>query len=137
MAERCRAVVFPGDGTYELRELPVPDPPVGGALLRVEAVGLCGSDMAQIEGVEVVPGGTTFPIVPGHETVGRVAALAPGADLGVAEGDRVAVDEVLSLAPMRVYGYSDMTGEGVLGLWGGYGEYMAIFPGTRLHQLSE
>jgi threonine dehydrogenase-like Zn-dependent dehydrogenase len=75
--------------------------------------------------------------VPGHETVGRVVALAPDAELDVTEGDRVAVDEIFSLAPMRVYGYSDMTGEGRVGLWGGYGEYMEIFGGTRLHRLSD
>jgi threonine dehydrogenase-like Zn-dependent dehydrogenase len=134
----CRAVVFPGDGSYELRELPVPAPPPGGALLRVEAVGLCGSDVAQLHGVHVVPGASTFPIVPGHETVGRIVALGEGADaLGVAEGDRVAVNEILSMDPMRLYGYSDMTGEGRLGLWGGYGEYMELFAGTTLHRLPD
>jgi 2-desacetyl-2-hydroxyethyl bacteriochlorophyllide A dehydrogenase len=137
MAEKCRAAVFPGDGTYEVREFDVPDAPEGGALLKVEAVGLCGSDVAQYHGVELVPGGTVFPVVPGHETVGRVVELAAGAQLGVAEGDRVAVDEILSQAPFRLYGYSDMTGEGKLGLWGGYGEYMQIFPGTRLHRMSD
>jgi hypothetical protein len=29
---------MPGDGTWQLRELRVPDPPPGGAVLRVEAV---------------------------------------------------------------------------------------------------
>ena len=135
MTETCRAAVFLGDGTYEIRELPIPTPPPGGAVLKVEAVGLCGSDVAQFHGVELVPGGSTFPVVPGHETVGRVVALAPDSQLGVAEGDRVAVDEVLSLTPMRVYGYGDMTGKGEVGLWGGYGEYLEVFAGTRLHRL--
>lgn len=133
----CRAAVFLGDGRYEVRELPVPDPPPGGAILQVEAVGLCGSDVAQYHGVELVPGGSAFPVVPGHETVGRVVALAADAQLGVAEGDRVAVDEILSVDPMRIYGYSDMTGDGEVGLWGGYGEYMVIFAGTRLHRMSD
>jgi threonine dehydrogenase-like Zn-dependent dehydrogenase len=138
MGETCRAAVFLGDGRYEVRELPVPTPPPGGAVLRVEAVGLCGSDVAQFHGVELVPGGSAFPVVPGHETVGRVVALAPDAALGVAEGDRVAVDEILSVAPtFRIYGYSDMTGEGRVGLWGGYGEYMELFAGTRLHRLPD
>ncbi|HEV8296184.1 MAG TPA: alcohol dehydrogenase catalytic domain-containing protein, partial [Acidimicrobiales bacterium] len=110
MAQTCHAAVFLGDGTYDVREFAVPDPPPGGAVLRVEAVGLCGSDVAQFHGVKLVPGGSVFPVVPGHETVGRVAKLAPDAQLGVAEGDRVAVDEVLTTSPpFRVYGYSDMT----------------------------
>ncbi len=137
MSATCRAVVFPGDGSYDVRELPVPDPPAGGALLRVEAVGLCGSDVAQIEGVRIVPGASDFPIVPGHEIVGRIAAVTPSFGGGFEEGDRVAVDEVLSMEPLRVYGYTDMSGDGRLGLWGGYGEYMEIFPGTRLHRMSD
>ena len=137
MTQTCRAVVFLGNERFDVRELPVPGPPPGGAVVQVEAVGLCGSDLAQFAGVELIPGGSTFPVVPGHEVVGRVVALARDADLGIAEGDRVAVDEVLSLAPMRVYGYSDMTGNGEVGLWGGYGEYMEIFAGTRLHRMSD
>jgi threonine dehydrogenase-like Zn-dependent dehydrogenase len=137
MTDTCRAAVFPGDGTYEVREFAVPDPPPGGAVLQVEAVGLCGSDVAQIEGVELVPGACAFPVVPGHETVGRVVKLAADAELGVAEGDRVAVNEILTAGgPMRLYGYSDMRGDGELGLWGGYGEYMEIFPGTQLFRMS-
>ena len=137
MSNTCRAAVFLGDDTYEVREFAVPDPPPGGALLQVEAVGLCGSDVAQMGGVEMVPGASVFPVVPGHETVGRVVKLAPDAALGVEEGDRVAVNEILMAAgPLRLYGYSDMRGDGELGLWGGYGEYMEIFPGTELHKMS-
>src|ERR1700751_1149709 len=137
MTDPGRAAVFLGDHTYEVREFAVPDPPPGGALLHVEAVGLCGSDVAQYEGIEIVPGACMFPVVPGHETVGRVVKLAPDAALGVEEGDRVAVNEILMApGPMRLYGYSDMRGDGELGLWGGYGEYMEIFPGTELHRMS-
>ncbi len=95
MTGTCRAAVFRGDETYEIREFPIPDPPPGGAVLQVEAVGLCGSDVAQFAGIELVPGACAFPVVPGHETVGRVAKLAPDATLGVAEGDRVAVNEIM------------------------------------------
>src|SRR5688500_14826789 len=137
MAETCRAAVFTGDARYEVREFPVPDPPPGGAVLKVEAVGLCGSDVAQFHGFELVPGGSAFPVVPGHETVGRVVALDPKAELGVNEGDRVAVNEILSIAPMRIYGYSDMSGAGEVGLWGGYGEYMEVFAGTQLYRLPD
>jgi threonine dehydrogenase-like Zn-dependent dehydrogenase len=138
MAETCHAAVFLGDDRYEVREFRVPEPPTGGAVIKVEAVGLCGSDVAQFHGVELVPGGSVFPVVPGHETVGRVVKLAPGAQLGVREGDRVAVDEILEVGQrFRIYGYSDMTGQGEVGLWGGYGEYMEIFAGTKLHKMSD
>ena len=138
MTDTCRAAVFLGDHTYEVREFAVPtDPPPGGAVLQVEAVGLCGSDVAQYGGIELVPGACAFPVVPGHETVGRVVKLASDAQLGVDEGDRVAVNEILMApGPLRLYGYSDMRGDGEVGLWGGYGEYMEIFPGTELHPMS-
>ena len=137
MSETCHAAVFLGDGRYEIREFAVPDPPPGGAVLQVEAVGLCGSDVAQFHGVELIPGASVFPVVPGHETVGRVVKLAPDAQLGVDEGDRVAVDEILSQAPFRIYGYTDMAGDGRVGLWGGYGEYMELFAGTKLHRMTD
>jgi len=138
MPQTCRAAVFPGNGTFDVREFAVPDPPPGGAVLQVEAVGLCGSDIAQLHGVEIVPGGTVFPVVPGHEVVGRIVKLAGDADLGVAEGQRVALNEILAVTPtFRLYGYSDMTGEGKLGLWGGYGEFMELFPGTVVHKVSD
>jgi threonine dehydrogenase-like Zn-dependent dehydrogenase len=138
MTESCRAVVFTGKGSHEVREFPVPDPPAGGAVLKVEAVGLCGSDVAQYHGVEHIPGASVFPVVPGHEIVGRIWKLGAGADeLGVGEGDRVAVDEIVSMSPrFVVYGYT-MSADEPPGLFGGFGEYMVILPGTRLHRLSD
>ncbi|MEX1008727.1 MAG: alcohol dehydrogenase catalytic domain-containing protein, partial [Acidimicrobiia bacterium] len=138
MAQTCRAVVFTGDGRHEVREFPIPDPPDGGAVLQVEAVGLCGSDVAQHAGVQLIPGTSAFPVVPGHETVGRVRRLGRGAELGANEGDRVAVDEVLSqVPPLAVYGYTMPVTDDGGGLFGGYGEYMVVLPGTRLHRLRD
>lgn len=134
MTATCRAGVFSGDGSFEVRDLPVPEPPPGGALARVEAVGLCGSDVAQLHGIRNVPG-AMFPVVPGHEILGRVVSVSRGSTLAVTEGDRVAIDEVLSIDPLRVYGVTDMTGDGEIGLWGGYGEYIQLFAGTRLHRI--
>ena len=80
----CRAVVCAaGDGTYEPpRELPIPSPMPGGAVLRVEAVGMCASDLAQLHGHKHVPGEVS-PVVPGHEIVGRLHALDADAAFGV------------------------------------------------------
>ncbi|MEE2769373.1 MAG: zinc-binding dehydrogenase [Actinomycetota bacterium] len=136
-------MIFNGDGTWERRDdFDVPEPPPGGAVLAVEAVGLCHSDVAQLHGHKHVPGEVS-PTVPGHEIVGRVHRLAVDADLGVAVGDRVAVNivtfgETSADNPfgVRCYGYSFGLDE-ANGLWGGYGEYMSILPGTQLLRLTE
>ena len=144
MSSTCRGVVFNGDGTFQLRDdFPVPEPPAGGGVLKVEAVGMCGSDVAQLHGHKHVPGEKS-PVVPGHEIVGRVHALADDANLGVAVGDRVAVDLVVR-APVtennpfglgEVYGYT-LGIEDDHGLWGGYGEYMGVLPNTHLVKLTD
>ncbi|WP_420436698.1 zinc-dependent alcohol dehydrogenase [Candidatus Poriferisocius sp.] len=144
MSSTCRGVVFNGDGTYLRRDdFPVPEPPPGGGVLKVEAVGMCGSDVSQLQGHKHVPG-EKAPLVPGHEIVGRVHALADDANLGVAVGDRVAVDLVVR-APIsednpfglgEVYGYT-LGLEDDHGLWGGYGEYMGVVPGTHLLKLTD
>ena len=143
MQQDVRAIVFTGDGRHEVRRFAKPDPPEGGLVLRVEAVGLCGSDVAQLHGHRLL-GNAVFPVVPGHETIGRVDRIDPAGDWTVREGDRVAVDEVLRCGTCRfcraastrcerlkVYGYSFGADDGP-GLWGGFGEYMAILPGTHL-----
>lgn len=148
MSDTCRAVVFPGDGTYEIRDLPMPSPPPGGAVLKVEAVGLCASDVAQLHGHKHVPGEVS-PVVPGHEIVGRVHSLADGADLGVAVGQRVAVDLVWRCGEcavcrsgqpycpnMHVFGYTRGLDVGT-GLHGGYGEYMEVPAGSHLLPLTD
>jgi threonine dehydrogenase-like Zn-dependent dehydrogenase len=136
---RCRGVVFNGDGSYELRAFPIPQPLPGGAVLKIEAVGLCASDLSQLAGHRHVPNETS-PVVPGHEIVGRVHALAPDADFGVELGQRVGVDLVVSDSPARpgftVYGYT-MGLDFEHGLWGGYGEYMGVIPGTQLLPLTD
>jgi threonine dehydrogenase-like Zn-dependent dehydrogenase len=135
-AATCRAVVFTGAESFEVREFAVPDPPPGGAILRVEAVGMCGSDVAQWHGIRALPD-SDYPIVPGHEIVGVIDRLDAAAAFSVGEGDRVAVDECLerSVRP-RVYGYTSMPGAEPVGLYGGYGEYLVLFPGTTVHRLT-
>jgi threonine dehydrogenase-like Zn-dependent dehydrogenase len=135
----CRGVVFNGDGSFETRVFPIPTPGPGGAVLKVEAVGLCASDVSQLHGHRHVPGEVS-PVVPGHEIVGRVQALAPDATLGVEVGQRVGVDLVVmggrEGGGLDVYGYT-MGPDVDHGLWGGYGEYMGVLPGTHLVPLTD
>jgi len=83
-----RAMVLERTGTPLIaRERPVPAPGAGEILVEVAACGVCRTDLHVVDGELVDP---KLPIVPGHEIVGRVAAI--GADVGsLAPGDRVGV----------------------------------------------
>ncbi|MFN2230909.1 MAG: alcohol dehydrogenase catalytic domain-containing protein, partial [Anaerolineae bacterium] len=73
-----KAAFLVGARTFELREIPEPVPPAGGLVLKVEACGVCGSDLRRWR--EGPPAGVT-DIVPGHEIGGTViAAGRPNAD---------------------------------------------------------
>jgi propanol-preferring alcohol dehydrogenase len=83
-----RAALLPAIGApLELVERPVPDPGPGQARVRVEACGVCGSDLFLQDGGF---GADKAPVVPGHEAAGVVDALGPGVE-GLALGDQVAI----------------------------------------------
>lgn len=134
-----RAIVFNGDETWEERDLPVPDPRPGGAVLRVEATGLCHSDIDHFRGHVHTSWGGEFPSIAGHEIVGRIEkiAAATAETWGVAEGDRVAVRELL-LTPggHRIYGHDFSVNEGS-GLYGGFAEHLELLPGSQVYRLRE
>ncbi|MER3388672.1 MAG: zinc-binding dehydrogenase [Microcella sp.] len=67
---------------------PVDVPNAGEALIKVEAVGLCGSDRFLRSGGF---GDDVFPIIPGHEAAGTVIAVGQGDDEHQWLGQRVAV----------------------------------------------
>lgn len=133
-----RAIVFKGDETWELREVPKPKLRPGCPILKVEAVGICHSDVDQFHGHAPVPSGGVFPTVPGHEIVGRIEEITPEAAtaLGVAEGDRCGVRSVVFGADRRsrVYGF-DFPLDEASGLFGGYTDSMervdALAPADR------
>src|SRR5918912_2343300 len=80
-----RAVTFQAPGEVRVEERPAPDPVAADdAVVRVEATGICGSDLHIYHGrVAIEPG-----FVIGHEYVGTV--VAAGDDVHeVAVGDRV------------------------------------------------
>ncbi len=87
-----RLAVTTAPGVMEVRngEDPVAGP--GEALLRVEAVGLCGSDFHLFDGTHPY---AHFPQTQGHEFVGVVQAFGPGYDGPLQVGERVAVEPVI------------------------------------------
>ena len=77
MAEVIRAAVQTGPRQIEIREFPRPViGPDDGGLLRVEACGICGSDVEQYKGNL---GGQWLPMVPGHEPLGIIEEVSAAA----------------------------------------------------------
>lgn len=71
-----------------VREVPVPEPGPGQALVEIIASGVCHTDLHAAEGDWPVK--PTLPFIPGHEGAGVVVALGPGVT-HLQEGDRVGI----------------------------------------------
>ncbi len=71
----------------EPAELPVPEPGAGQVLVRVEACGVCRTDLHIVDGELAEP---ELPLVPGHEIVGTVVSTGAGVE-GLAPGQRVGI----------------------------------------------
>ncbi len=80
-----RGVVLAGPGAIALEEIRVEAPGPGEVLVRIEATGVCHSDLHVIE---EDGWGHAFPVLLGHEGAGTVESVGDGVD-GVAAGDRV------------------------------------------------
>jgi alcohol dehydrogenase, propanol-preferring len=82
------AVVHEFGRPLRIEDVPVPEPGPDQILVKVEACGVCHTDLHAADGdwpVKPAP-----PFIPGHEGVGYVAAIGRGVK-GVNEGDRVGV----------------------------------------------
>ncbi|HEX3549657.1 MAG TPA: zinc-binding dehydrogenase [Candidatus Elarobacter sp.] len=147
MPTHARAAVQTGSKRTELRDVPLPEIPSEGGVLRVLAAGVCGSD------VPYYADASHGARILGHENVGVIEALGDGARArwGVREGDVVALEEYLpcgACADCRAgdfrscartdtrhgtlrYGWTPLEVEP--GLWGGYAEYLYLHPSAMLH----
>lgn len=76
----------------KLMGLPDPLPAEDEILVKVTACGVCHTELDEIEGRTPPP---RFPIVPGHQVIGRVTASGPNARL-FASGDRVGIAWIFS-----------------------------------------
>jgi threonine dehydrogenase-like Zn-dependent dehydrogenase len=139
------AMVQTAPRRLEPRDLPLPEIGDDDALLRVEACGICGSDVEQYTGVLPVK----LPVIPGHEPVGRIEAIGDRAAKrwGVDVGDRVAVETMLPCRDCprcltgayhlcrdrKVYSYVPLSVPP--GLWGGYAQHLYLAPRAILHKL--
>ncbi|MFN7993417.1 MAG: alcohol dehydrogenase catalytic domain-containing protein [Bryobacteraceae bacterium] len=81
--------------TLEPREMPMPpDPGPGEVLVKLRAVGICGSDMHWYLEGGIGPYQAAYPQILGHEPAGEIAAVGKGVD-GLVPGQKVAVEPAI------------------------------------------
>ena len=89
MGKMMKAAVVRAFGQpLQIEDVPVPVPGAGQVLVKIEACGVCHTDLHAAEGDWPVK--PSPPFIPGHEGVGYVAEVGPGVK-HVKEGDRVGV----------------------------------------------
>jgi threonine dehydrogenase-like Zn-dependent dehydrogenase len=143
-----RAIVQTAPRTLEMRELPIPEIDDDSALLRVEACGICGSDVEQYTGTLPV----RLPLIPGHEPLGIIERIGDRAAQrwGVTAGDRVAVETLIPCGHCRaciegryqvcrgrgtMFGYAYVPLSHPPGLWGAYADVMYLDPFSIVHPI--
>ena len=91
MAAKVQAMTRIGKEQLELREYDMPKVPINGAILKMEAAGLCGGDVGSFFSAPKQPN------ILGHENVGRIHQIGSVAkdEWGLEEGDLVALEEYL------------------------------------------
>lgn len=88
MKTSYRAMQVTQPGMLELVERKTPMPGIGEVLIEIEACGICGADTGDIDGADPA---LQPPRVPGHEVVGRIAALGASTPSIWKVGQRVGV----------------------------------------------
>src|SRR5215218_7657369 len=83
------AVVHDYSKPIEIEEVPTPEPGAEQVLVRIEASGLCHTDIHAARGEWPVK--PALPFIPGHEGVGVIERVGPGNPHGLEAGVRVAL----------------------------------------------
>jgi len=86
-----KALVLTAYNQFELMEVETPSPDVGEVRVKVEAVGICGSD---VHGMDGSTGRRRPPVIMGHEASGVVESTGPGVSAWK-PGDRVTFDSTI------------------------------------------
>jgi alcohol dehydrogenase len=144
-----RAMVLEAPGRLVPAEFEIPEIGPEEGILKVEMAGICQTDAKLYHGST---GYDSFPIIPGHEIVGRIAAAGPlaAARWGVEVGDRVTVESVARCgfcrncilgnyrycADVRVYG-TFTSCDVPPHLWGSYADYLYLPPGAIVHRVPQ
>jgi 2-desacetyl-2-hydroxyethyl bacteriochlorophyllide A dehydrogenase len=133
-----KAIEIEGPGQVRLVEMTQPSPGPGEVLIHSRAVGICGSDVELYQGTRP-EGFYRYPLVPGHEWSGEVAAIGERVPK-LSVGDRVVTEGILScgVCPNCRNGLTNLCEAGYdeIGFTrpGGLAEYVVV-PARQLHRL--
>src|ERR1700735_1086120 len=152
MPEKVLAMTQIAADKMEMREYELPPVPIDGAILKMEASGVCGSDVSSF--AQNRP-----DRILGHENVGRIYQIGEGArrTWGLEEGDLVALEEYLACHQCDYchrgefrhcfytdprfnpdylrYGGTPITREP--SLWGGFSQYLYMPYSSVWHRVPE
>ena len=106
----------------ELVELPVPEPGADEIRIKVNACGVCHTELDEIEGRTPPP---RFPIVPGHEVIGLVDKAGRNASR-FRQGERVGVGWIHSSCGGKHENIDEAFSATGRDVNGGYAEYMTV-----------
>ena len=88
MEQMMKQQVMTEPGKIIFRDVPVPQPGPGQALVRIKRIGICGSDIHVYHGKH---SGTGYPVTQGHEVSGQLVQLGEGVT-GLSVGQKVTIE---------------------------------------------
>ena len=146
-----KAMVVTGPSQMEMRSFPLPELVADDALLKMELIGVCGSDPGIFKG-KASRAPRPYPIILGHEIVGRIEAAGEEflARRGLKLGERVIVEYAFgcgNCAPCRAGRYtlceelkyygSMVSCQEPPHLFGAYSQYLYLPPRAMVHKVGE
>lgn len=147
----CRAMVLTAPRKLEMQTFELPEIGDEDGLLKLELAGVCSSDLSKFNGGQVF-GPRPFPIILGHEIVGRIVKIGENAKKrhGVKEGDRVVIEYAFGCGICKAcrdgdyvmceehlnYG-SMISCTPAPHLFGAYSEYLYIHPNAKVHYIGD
>ncbi len=144
-----RAMVVTRPGWIEMQEFPLPEIGEDDGILKLELAGVCGSDPGIYKG-KLGRAPRPYPIILGHEIVGRVYKMGKKAQKRhhVQEGDRVIIEYAFGCGICRPclsgrytlceshYTYGSMIScKAPPHLYGAYADYLYIHPRAMVHRI--
>jgi threonine dehydrogenase-like Zn-dependent dehydrogenase len=135
-----KAVRIYGPQNFKIEDVPINEPKAGEALVKVKAVGFCGTDyeLYTNEMVYIKTGRAKLPVTPGHEFSGIIERVGEGVT-AFKPGDKVTGECTIGDMTCKLCqkGFSNQcegrVESGIMNKDGAFAEYVT-FPATHLHK---